>query len=486
MTPGAAQQSTHPADPAQAPRRSLSIFDGVMITCGIVIGGGIFALPPLVASTAGTPAWMFGAWIAGAALTLVGALCYAELATAFPHAGGDYHFLTLAFGRDLSFFFGWARATVFTTGATALHAYIFGNYASQLLPLDGVFSAMAAGAPAPGNLSPAIYAALVVTGLTALNVAGLKESSRTQNVVTMLLIAGMATVAIGGFLAPAVSPAAAAAASSAGAPAQAAGAAAFLARLGGALMFVLFAYGGWNDAAYISSELRGGRRAILATLLAAIAVITAVYLVFIAALHAGLGFEGLKASQAPAADVAQRGFGSLGRTLVTTVVCLSVLASCNATMIVGARSNYALALDWPVVAFMAQWNRRRDAPVAAFVVQGLIALGLVAFAALQPNGVHAMVDFTTPVFWFFFMLSGLALIVLRLRQPGVERPFAVPLYPLLPLVFIATCALLVWSGVNFALSNHAIHVSFLLMAAGGLAWGAARLRRPPGPATVRR
>jgi basic amino acid/polyamine antiporter, APA family len=375
---------------------------------------------------------------------------------------------------------------VFTTGATALHAFIFGNYASRLLPLDRAFGGLGAGALAPGNLSPAIYAALVVVGLTALNVAGLKESSRTQNAVTTLLIAGMAVVALGGFLAPAGPQALAAAAAAAAAAADAADAAGFLARLGGALMFVLFAFGGWNDAAYISAELRGGRRAILVTLLCAIGVITAIYVVFIAALDTGLGFEGLKASQAPAADVAQRGFGDIGRTLIATVVCLSVLASCNATMIVGARSNYALALDWPVVSFMSHWNRRRDAPVAAFVVQAIITLGLVGFAALQPSGVRAMVDFTTPVFWFFFMLSGLALIVLRFRRAGTERPFSVPLYPLLPLLFIATCALLVWSGVKFAHSNHAIHVSFLLMAAGGLAWVAARLRRPSLPSKDRR
>jgi basic amino acid/polyamine antiporter, APA family len=457
---------------AATPRAALSTFDGAMIVCGIVIGGGIFALPPLVAATAGSLFWMYGVWIIGAVLTLAGTLCYAELATTFPHAGGDYHFLTRAFGRDLSFFFGWARVAVITTGATAVHAFIFGDYASRILPLNRLLDA--AGSPghelASGNLSSAIYAALIVLVLTILNIVGLKESSRTQNVVTTLLIVGMGLVAFGGYQSPAVHTAGAAAGPAG--PLRPP-----LAQLGQALVFVLFAFGGWNEAAYISSELRGGRRTVLVALLAAIAVITVVYLVFVAALASGLGFEGLKASHAPAADVAQRGFGEFGQTLIASVVCLSVLASCNATMIVGARSNYALGQDWPIVSFMSQWNRERDTPVAAFVVQGAITLGLVAFAAFQPSGVRAMVEFTAPVFWFFFMLAGVALMVLRRKFAHVPRPFAVPFYPAVPLLFIATCVFLLWSSLAYAQSQHAIQVSFLVMAAGLAAWIIARFKR---------
>jgi APA family basic amino acid/polyamine antiporter len=431
------------------PLPALSTFDAAMIVCGIVIGGGIFALPPLVASTSGSVGWMFVAWGLGALLTLVGSLCYAELSATFPHAGGDYHFLTRAFGRDVSFFFGWARAAVITTGSTALHAYIFGNYASRVLPL--------------GSASSSIYAALVVVLLTALNILGLKESSRTQNVVTLLLIAGMVLVAFGGFHAPAAASAS---------PAQPAAP-----LLGSALLFVLFAYGGWNEAAYISAELRGGRRAILTALIAAIVVITVLYLVFVAALQIGLGFEGLKASQAPAADVAQRAFGGFGRTLIAAVVCLSVLASSNATMIVGARSNYALGLDWPIVSFMGRWDRERDVPVAAFLVQGGITLALVGFAAREPSGVRTMVEFTAPVFWFFFLLTGIALFVLRRKYAHVARPFSVPLYPLPPLVFIGTCAFLLWSSLTYAQSQHALQVAFGVMAAGFAAWLIARLKR---------
>ena len=432
------------------PLPALSTFDAAMIVCGIVIGGGIFALPPLVASTSGSVSWMFIAWGLGAVLTLVGSLCYAELASTFPHAGGDYHFLTRAFGRDVSFFFGWARVVVTTTGPTAVHAYIFGDYASRILPL--------------GSASSAIYAALVVVLLTALNIFGLKQSSRTQNVITLLLIAGIALVAFGGFQTPGV-PSPAAAAQPPTSP-----------LLGLALVFVLFTYGGWNEAAYISAELRGGRRAILAALLAAIAVITALYLVFVAALYVGLGFEALKASQAPAADVAGRAFGPFGQTLIATVVCLSVLASSNATMIVGARSNYALGLDWPIVSFMSRWDRKRDVPVAAFLVQGAITLALVVFAAYEQNQVRTIVEFTAPVFWFFFLLTGISLFVLRKKHAHVARPYPVPLYPLLPLIFVGTCGFLFWSSFWYAQSQHALQVAAGVMAVGLVLWIIARLK----------
>jgi basic amino acid/polyamine antiporter, APA family len=435
---------------AGAPLAVLSTLDAAMIVCGIVIGGGIFTLPSLVAIKSGSVGWMFGAWALGAVLTVIGSLCYAELAATFPHAGGDYHFLTRAFGRDVSFFFGWGRVVVTTTGPTALHAFIFGNYASRVLPL--------------GSSSSAIYAALVVVLLTGLNVLGLRESARTQNVVTLLLIAGMALVALAALQAPAP------AATAAPAPLPSI-------ELGTALLFVLYAYGGWNEAAYISAELRGGRRAILTALLAAIAVITILYLVFVAALTAGLGFEGLKASQAPAADVAQRAFGGFGQTLIDVIVCLSVLASSNATMIVGARSNYALGQDWPIVSFMSRWNRGRDVPVAAFLVQGAITLGLVGVGALEHSGVAAMVEFTAPVFWFFFMLTGVALFVLRRRYAHVTRPFSVPLYPLVPLIFVGTCAYLFLRSLRYALENHAIQVALGVMAVGVVLWVIARFKR---------
>ena len=137
---------------------------------------------------------------------------------------------------------------------------------------------------------------------------------------------------------------------------------------GTALLFVLFTFGGWNEAAYISAEVKGGTRSIVKVLVIALLVVTLIYVLFVAALLAGLGFDGLKSSQAVAADVAQKAFGSFGEKMIGAVVALAALTSINATIIVAARTNYSLGNDWPVFGFMSRWNSERDAPVVAYLV----------------------------------------------------------------------------------------------------------------------
>jgi len=436
------------------PKPALSVFDAVMIITGIVIGAGIYSVPPLVAKFTGSVEWMLAAWILGGVLSLIGALNYAELATTFPNAGGDYHFLTRAYGKDVSFFFAWARVTVITTGSIALLGFVLGDYMSKLLSL--------------GPYSSALYAALTVVVLTAINIAGLRESARTQNVLTLIEVGGLILVILAGLMIGGSAPIASSTPpASAGVPAL----------FGLAMVFILLTYGGWNEAAYISAEVKGGKRAILKALVLALLLITASYIVFVLALLYGLGFDGIQKSNAVAADVVGKAFGSFGITLVGVGVAVATLTSINATMLVGARTNYALGNDWPIVAFMSRWHGERDAPVRAFLVQGALALALIVLGALETDGFKTMVEFTAPVFWFFFLLTGVAVFVLRFRYPHVTRPFKVPFYPVLPLAFIATCAYLLYSSITYAQSQKAVHVAFYVMAAGLVAWIIARLKK---------
>jgi basic amino acid/polyamine antiporter, APA family len=242
-----------------------------------------------------------------------------------------------------------------------------------------------------------------------------------------------------------------------------------------AMVFVLLTYGGWNEAAYISAEVKGGPRAIVRALVLSILAVTAVYVAFVLAVLHGLGLEGVKSSQAVGADVMQAAFGPPGAQLIGAIVGIATLTSINATMIVGARTNYALGRDWPVLAFLGRWHGARHVPVLAFLLQAVIALALIGFGALQKDGFAAMVEFTAPVFWFFFLLTGIGLIVLRLREPHVARPFKVPLYPILPIVFIVTCGYLFYSSVTYAQSQQAVHVTFWVMGLGAVAWVVMRL-----------
>jgi amino acid transporter len=429
---------------AVVPKRLLRGRDAIAIIVGIVIGAGIFKTPSLVAGVTGDPGWLLAAWVLGALVSLAGALCYAELAAAYPHAGGDYHFLTRAYGRDASFLYAWARGAVINTGAIALLAFVFGDYLATLVPIGG---------------SPA-WAAIVVVLLTLVNIVGLQLSARTQNVLTLCEVAGLVAVAGAGFLAVPAGGVAPAAFSAAPAPGV----------FGVAMVFVLLTNGGWNEAAYLSAELRGGRKAILVVLVTSLAIIALAYVAVNLALLRGLGLSGLAASKAPGTDVMVQAFGPLGGHFVALFVAVSALTSINATMIVGARTNYAAARDWPALGFMARWHPERGAPVVALLVQGVVALALVGFGALQLDGFQALVEFTAPVFWTFLLLVGIAVFVLRGRDARAERPFRVPLYPLTPIVFCAACAWLAWSSIAYAASRNAVHISLAVMALGVAAW----------------
>jgi len=438
-------------DPRAAiPQPLLRRRDAVAIVVGIVIGAGIFKTPAMVAGVTGDPGWALVAWTAGAFVSLAGGLCYAELAAAYRHAGGDYHFLTRAFGRNASFLYAWARATVINTGAIALLAFVFGDYMSTVLPL--------------GRGSGAIWAVAIVVALTAVNVAGLKASALTQNSLTVVEVFGLLAIAVAGVVSASSAPPLPESFATTVSPGM----------FGLAMVFVLLTYGGWNEAAYLSAELKGSKRAIVPVLGTSLAIITIAYLAVNVALLAGLGQAGLAASKAPGAEIMQRAFGPFGSHLVALFVAVSALTSINATMIVGARTNYAMGRDWPALRFMSGWHATRGTPTVAFIVQGVIALALVGFGALQHDGFEAMVEFTAPVFWSFLLLVGIALFVLRARDGAAERPFRVPLYPFTPLVFCAACAWLAWSSIAYAVSRNAVHVSLSIMAVGAIAWLATR------------
>ena len=437
---------------AAQPKPVLELRDTIALIVGIVVGAGIFKTPSLVAANAGDAWVMLGAWLLGGAVSLIGALCYAELATACPHAGGEYHFLTRAYGRKLSFLFAWARLAVITTGSIALLAFVFGDYCSRLYSL--------------GGQSSAIYAALIVVALTAVNIAGVKSGAATQIWLTALQLSGLLALAVAGLaLAPAADTAAAPAGADPGQPA-----------FGLAMVFVLLTYGGWNEAAYISAEVKPGRRNMLRALMWSMFIVTALYLLVNLAYLRGLGLAGMARSQVVAADLLQQVWGSAGAQAISVLIAISALTSINATIIFGARSNYALGCDWPLLGFLGHWNARTGSPTQALLAQGAVALVLIAFGARMRQGFETMVDYIAPVFWLFFLLTGLALFVLRRREPELARPFRVPLYPLLPLAFCASSAWLLYSSLAYTRLGALVGVGVL---AAGVPLLALAARRGP-------
>ncbi|HSW20241.1 MAG TPA: amino acid permease [Ramlibacter sp.] len=447
-----------PVKVGQEPVAVLGLREAVSLIVGVVIGAGIFKAPSMVADMTGSTAWMFAAWLLGGVISLIGALCYAELATTYPHAGGDYHFLHRAYGRSVSFLFGWARFSVITTGSIALLAFVFGDYMQQVLPLR-------AGALVSG---PVIYALTAVAVLWWVNSRGLKAGASVQSWLTCVEVGGLLLIVVAALWLAAgsgASPPLAVARPDATTPSAAS--------FGLAMVFVLLTYGGWNEAAYISAELKDKRRNMARALVLSILIITALYLLVTWAYWRGLGLKAMAESPALAADLTGRAFGPAGEKLVSVLVAVAAVTSINATMIVGARTNYAVGRDWPALQKLGVWDGQRSTPANAMHLQNMAALLLVLLGAWTGSGFRSMVEFTAPVFWLFFLLTGLALFVLRAREPRVERPFRVPLYPVLPALFCATCAFMLWSSLSYVYSQslgglNAAWIGVAVLAVGGV------------------
>jgi APA family basic amino acid/polyamine antiporter len=216
------------------------------------------------------------------------------------------------------------------------------------------------------------------------------------------------------------------------------------------MVFVLLTYGGWNEVAYMSAEVRGTRRSLAWALLASIGLVTVLYLLVNWAYLRGLGLAGMARSEAVAADLLGRALGSGGAVTLSVLVCVSALTSANATVLTGARTQYAFGRDSTLFQGLGRWHARANTPIRALLVQSAVSLALVGLGALTRRGFETMVDYTAPIFWLFFLLTGVSLLVLRVREPHAPRPFRVPLYPLTPLLFCATCGYLLYSSLAYA------------------------------------
>jgi amino acid transporter len=436
------------SQPAERPAAQLGLWDVVSIVVGIVVGAGIYETPPLVFQQVSGPGPALAVWAVCGALALIGALCYAELASAYPRAGGDYVYLGRAYGPWLGFLFGWAQLAVVLTANIGMMAYIFADYAIRFVgnsPGD-----------APG-WEPAIAMA-AVAGLTLLNLLGVAFGKRTQNLLTAAKVLGLGGILVAGFGWPAPQ---ATAPTSAGADAS----------LGFALVLVFLTYGGWNDAAFVAAEMRD-RRQIPRALILGTGAVTVLYLLVNGAYLSGLGFTAAQGTGTIAAAVLERPLGNAGGRAMSLLVMISALGAANGLIFAGSRVCAALGADHPLFAWLGRWSGRRGTPVGALLTQAVISLAMIAVVGsafgrqsvndalgrlgVEPlkweghGGFETLLKCTAPVFWIFFLLTGLSVLVLRERDGAGGRPFRVPLYPYLPLVFCATCGYMVYSSINYA------------------------------------
>jgi amino acid transporter len=216
-----------------------------------------------------------------------------------------------------------------------------------------------------------------------------------------------------------------------------------------AMIFVLLTFGGWNEAVYISAELPEIRRNMVRVLLGGVGIIMLMYLLISMAYLRGLGLAEMSRSEVVAADLMRKAVGESGAKFISFLIALSALGSINAAIITGARTNYALGKDFSSFGFLGKWDEEANTPRHALLLQGSVTFALVLLGTLTRKGFVTMVDYTAPVFWAFFFLTGLSLLILRSKNSKIARPFKVPLYPLTPLFFCGICLYMLRSSLIY-------------------------------------
>jgi amino acid transporter len=312
-------------------------------------------------------------------------------------------------------------------GALAL---TFATYAAQVITPAGQH------ADPKHVLALACGAVVVLTGVNAL---GLRRATWTQNALTVAKVLGLLALFAIGLVFPARD-----AASTAPVVLPSAG------NFGLAMVMVLFAFGGWEDVTYVAAEIREPRRTLPRALLAGTAAVTAIYLLGTVAFVHSLGWAGLATSDAVAADVVRGPLGDAAARGVSLLVALCAFGAINGMILTGSRISFAAAADHPALRQLGAWDGSRGVPMRSLLLQSLITLALLLLMGRDADAFERMVSFTVPAFWSFYVLVGVALLVLRLREPGLLRPFRVPLFPVTPVLFCLTGLFMLQSGVMYA------------------------------------
>jgi amino acid transporter len=433
------------------PGKELSLFDSICIIVGIVIGAGIYEITPTVAACMGGGLGILGIWLLGGILALTGALCYAELAAAYPQQGGDYVYQTRAFGGGIGYLFGWSQLVIIRPGDIALMAFVFARYATTLY--------------APwGNMLP-VYATLAVVTLTLINILGVKQGKWAQNLLTLLKAVGILAIVVVGFLAPTPAPM----------PAAPSGMTSDGFKL--ALILVLFAFGGWNEMAYVAAEVRQPKRNIPRALMLGTVLVIAIYMLINGAFLHALGPLGMGASEAIAVDAFGMVAPGLAAKTIGIIICISALGAVNGLIFTGARITYALGADHRSFHFLGKWSGRFGTPVRSLVVQGLISLAILFFAGTFIDTIL----YSAPVVWLFFLGTGISVFVLRHREPHVHRPYKISVFPLPALIFCAACLFMCYSSFAYALAMKPVGLAvvFCVLAAGSVFYRLTEKRGTP-------
>jgi APA family basic amino acid/polyamine antiporter len=395
-------------------RRVIGPLSATSIVIGAIIGVGIFFTPTNVARIAGSAHLAMWIWAAGGVVALLGALTFAELGGMYGHTAGQYEMLRDAYGPLIAFCFSLCNACAIIAGGTAIIAIVCAENLSTALT----------GAPLSG-LAAVLLPAVLLASVAGANIIGVRWGTAIQNVTvlakvgTLLLVAVLAMVAAPH--AGAVAPASAVTSSVA-------------VRLFSGLVPALFAFGGAHYALWVAGEMKDPRRDVPLSLVAGVIIVVVVYLLANWAYLRLLGYDGVVASHALAADAVSVAWPDAGRRIIAGAVALSAFGVLNVQILSGPRLLYGMARDGRFFAIFGRPHPRFATPAAALALVGGIAATLVIIAG--KNAIDRLLTGVVMVDAVFFALTGASVIVLRKRRRDADRPVRVPLYPVVPIVFV--------------------------------------------------
>jgi APA family basic amino acid/polyamine antiporter len=397
--------------------RGLGVLDAALLVVGNIVGGGIFLVSHDVANDVRSPAAFFAAWIVGGIVALAGALSNGELGGMFPRSGGEYVYLREAYGPSIGFLSGWTSIWIGFPGSIAALAAGLGFTLGEVAGVHDAVALKAAGV-------------VFILVLTAINAAGLRPGKWVNNALSAIKLSAFAVLLVFGAAlghAPPHSPASAAGPITSG--------------LGAALIPVLFAYSGWNAATYVAGEMRDPERGLGRALALGTFACVILYVAVNAAYLRAMPLAELASThESPARLTALRLGGEGAAALLSPLVAVCILSSLQATVLVGPRIYQAMAVDGLFFEPIGRASPATGAPAL-----GLLAQAAIAIVELLTGSFDRLLTFAMFSIVTFSTLAVGAVVILRVRRPGAARPFPVPAYPALPVLFVAVNAWVLWS-----------------------------------------
>ncbi len=422
----------------------MGLFDATMIVMGGIIGSGIFMNPYVVARQVHTPLLILSAWLLGGLIALLGAFIYAELAARYPDVGGQYAYIRKAYHPSIAFIYGWGLLLVTQTGGMAAVAVTFSKYFLEVTH---------------ARLGARAVTVLALLLLTVINCLGVRAGSSTQNLLMVLKILAIAALVFFGIF-------------FVGEPRGITGPAldrpvsfGLIAAMGAAMTPVMFAYGGWQTASFVSGEMREPRRDLARGLLIGVSGVVLLYMVVNFVCVYALGPDGLAETETPASSVMRLAIGSRGATLIAVGISISTLGFLSQGMLTAPRVYFAMAEDGLFFKSVAWVNPRTRVPVIAVALQGLLAIVIALSGEYEK-----ILSYVVSVDFIWFGLTAASLFVFRRGSESDDsrdttgNSFRVPGHPFTTALFVVACALIVLSTIYKNPGNSAIGLA--IVAAG--------------------